>query len=704
MKLSKRTNTIILWGVSIGLLAGMVVMFTPGLGGSTGGTSKGAAQIVVNGQTLYDADLQKIRTNPLFNTVTEGEVGHDLQRLMVDEIVRTTVLDQAAARIAIGNGQVRAAVNDFRAERGVDGARNDQAYLRLIGSSGFNDQTFREYMKGQLRLQEWESRLVKDVTVSDAEVQAYYESHLASYQSEERILAREIVVADKDLAERLRREAIAGADFATLARENSLELADRDGAIGAAGGETEPKPVGRPALPTVVSNAAFSLRGSGLTDVVTYNDRYYVIEVEGYEPAADRPFDDVKETVAADALNAKKSGVVEAELEKLRAAAQISFPATSTLSFDDPVVATVGDHEIHAAELDRALYTNTQIQQALSPQTADLIVGLFKPTVLNQLIDTEVAYQSAGSLGQPFVGTRNGIAQAALNYVARDATASDADIEKYYSENQSQFTVSAEATVTKAEFSEEAPAEAFREALLAGDDVIAANETLGGTITELGRVKPGDLQTELDTALFGTDAFDDLPGGPLAVSDVLVLEEPVEAAAGGDAADTAADTAAGADQAPAGDQAAGADATGADATSEGTTAADATAADAGAAADTAGDGEAAAAPVTTKNTYVVLVADRLPARVRPLADVRAQVEQAVLAQKRQAERSAWLDEQRAKIEIVETSKPDLVLPTDTAPGTGDAGGGGDTPPEPAPDAAPSDESAPQGETAPGATN
>ncbi len=101
---------------------------------------------------------------------------------------------------------------------------------------------------------------------------------------------------------------------------------------------------------------------------------------------------------------------------------------------------------------------------------------------------------------------------------------------------------------------------------------------------------------------------------------------------------------------------------------------------------------------------MVLVADRLPARVRPLADVRAQVEQAVLAQKRQAERSAWLDEQRAKIEIVETSKPDLVLPTDTAPGTGDAGGGGEAPPEQAPDAAPSGDSAPQDEAAPGAAN
>ncbi|MDZ7707095.1 MAG: hypothetical protein U5J97_04205 [Trueperaceae bacterium] len=37
MKLSRRTNTIILWITSIGLLVGMVITFTPTLGALTGG-------------------------------------------------------------------------------------------------------------------------------------------------------------------------------------------------------------------------------------------------------------------------------------------------------------------------------------------------------------------------------------------------------------------------------------------------------------------------------------------------------------------------------------------------------------------------------------------------------------------------------------------------------------------------------------------
>lgn len=640
MKLSKRTNTIILWAVSIGLLAGMIISFTPGLSGIGGlQGSSGAAQLQVNGQTLYDTDVQQIRSNALFSAVTEGQVGADLERLMVDELVRQAVLNQAAARKNVSSGDVRKAVNEFREERGVAGGRNDQAYLQLIGSAGFSDEGFRAYLKQQLRIEAFENDLTKDVSVSDAEVEAFYQSHLNSYQTEERILARQMVIDDELLAQQLRKRVMAGESFAQLAADYSLELADRQGALGAPSGESEPRPVGRPAMPTNVANAAFALRGTGVTDVIESNLRYFVIEVEEYLPAASRPFDEVREQVATDALNAKRAGVVEAELERLRDEAKVTFPAGSELSFDNPVLAEVGGVPIRAVKLDRALYTNPQIQQSLSPQTADLIVGLFKPTVLSQLIDTEVAYQAADTLGVPLVGTRSGIAQAALDYVGRDASASEDELEEYYQAHQDSFTLPAEAVVTRLQFDAQAEAIAFRRALLDGDDVAASAEAQGGSVDELGLVKPGMLRPELDTALFNTEAFYPLPGGLLSVSDVLVLEELVD-----EVVDADVDT-----------DVASADATDADA--------DAADVDAdNAAADAAGDSDADAEPAaTTRDVYVVLVADRTPSRVRPLDDVRAQVKAAVLAEKRQAERTEWLAEQRAGVDIKEFAVTDFNL-------------------------------------------
>lgn len=639
MKFNKRTTTIILWAVSIGLLAGMVISFTPGLsliGANT--TARGPVQMTVNGQNIYEFDVQQARSNALFSSVTEGEVGADLQRLMVDQIARQSVLNQAASRINVSGREVRQAVNDFREERGVAGGRNDRAYQNLIAGSGFTDQAFRDYLREQLRLAKYQEQLVGDVTVSEEEVEAYYQSHLTSYQTEEQILARQIVVDDQELAQRLRARAIAGEDFGALAREFSLDLAERDGAIGAASGETEPRPVGRPALPTNVANAAFALRGAGITDVVESNQRYFVVQVEEFIPATTRPFEEVEETVREDALNAKQSGIIEAELDRLREEATLTFPANSELSFDNPVIAEVNGVEIRAVDLDAALYTNPQIQQSLSPQVADLIVGLFKPTVLSQVIDTEVAYQASETLGVPLVGTRAGIAQAALNYVGRDVSVTEEELREYYLSNSAAYTLPPEAFVTRVDFATQADAVEFREALLAGaelDDAVAAN---GGDATDHGLVKPGELELEIDTALFATEAFQSLPSSPLDVSDVLVLRRPVEE----EDADTEGADAEGAEQ----DAADEAQVEGEDAQVE-------------------GDAEESATDDGMLDVYVVLVAERTPERVRAFEDVRAQVEATVLAQKRQAERTDWLAEQRAEADIVEHEVAGLETPAPT---------------------------------------
>src|SRR5690606_1188624 len=287
------------------------------------------------------------------------------------------------------------------------------------------------------------------------------------------------------------------------------------------------------------------------------------VQVEEFLPATARPFDEVRETVAEDALNAKRQGVVEAEINRLRAAATVEFPATSTLSFDNPVVAEVGDTEIPAVDLDRATYNNPQIQQALSPDTADLITQLFKPAVLDQLIDTELAYQGAQELGVDLVGTKTGVASAALNYVARDATFTPEQVEEYYQNNIAAYTLSAEAVVTEVAFDDLASAQAFRSDVIDGVELEEAAGENGGTVTEHGRVLPNALPDELDTAVFDTEAFEALPDGENDVSDVIVVVTQVAPEESVDAEDE--ESADAADDADADDAADGSDADAADA-------------------------------------------------------------------------------------------------------------------------------------------
>jgi parvulin-like peptidyl-prolyl isomerase len=604
MKLSRRANTIILWFVSIGLLLGMVITFTPTLGLGTGGAGDtSAVALSVNGEPIRELQVAQTRSNPLFVTVTEGEVGEDLELLLVDTLIRQEVVRQDAARQRVTDGDVRAAVTEFRASRGVDGRSNDQAYLNLIAGSGFTDQTFREYLREQLRQQRWEASLVDGIEVSDDEARAFFEGNRDAYLSEERIEARHIVTESLEAATEARARVLAGEDAAVVAREVSVERADRDGALGAAAGETEPRPVGRPALPTPVATAAFGLRGPGVTEVVESDARFHVVVVEAYLAAERRPFDEVAASVREDALAAKQVGVLERSVEDLVEAARVEFPASSSLSFDDEPVARVGDVEILRSQLVRATYTNPQIQQSLSPDSAILITAFFKPAILGQLVDQELAAQGAAELGVPFVGTRSQVAQSALAYVARDAEVAEEDVLAYYEQNAAQFTVPPSAEVLRVDLGSIDAAAAFRTRTLAGEDVVAVAGDLEAGVEELGTVRPGQLEGILDTTLFGTEAFTELPDGVWSISDVLAIADEVEPEALPDAVDTE------------------------------------------------GEAEEAAPVPNFVERYVVLVAQRTPERLRPLDEVRAQVESTVLAQARAELRDAWLTELRERIEV-----------------------------------------------------
>lgn len=625
MRSRKRLNTVIIILISLGLLVGMVITFTPTMGGFGGGES-GAPVLFVNGEPISELQVLRARQNPFYTSVTEGEVAQDLQLLLLDQLIDAEVLRQAAARTRVSAAEVRQAVNEFRVANNVAGPANDQRYLALLRSAGYTDADFRRMMEQQLREQKYLDSVIGQVSVTDEEVRLFYEVNAAAYSSEERIVARQVVVDDRALAEELYARALGGEDFAALARAYSTQRADRDGALGAPEGSTEPVPVGRAALPSAVASAAFGLGGPGLTPPVSAAGQYYLIKVEAFVPASPRPFDEVASQVREDALRAKQSGEVQRVLRELRQNAQIVVPPQSAFPYENPVVARVGDVAITAAELARATYSDPQIQQFLTPDTAPLVALFFKPNRLAELIELELAYQGAKTLGQPFIGTKGQVAQAALAYVSRQATAAEEEIEAYYQANQSRFTVPARAVVTSYTFDEAAAATDFRSALLAASELDAEGlaqlvEAHGGTAQAFGTVSRGQLPAELDSAVFNTNAFEPLPGLPgRSVSDVLVVPEMI----------------AGTNEAEVG------------------------------APEAAQDEEAEVATPEMIDRYVVLVAARAPERVRPLDEVRPQVEQAVLASSRLELQRLWLDALREQIPVVEKlSEPTDALDVET---------------------------------------
>lgn len=653
MRLSRRTNTIILWIISIGLLIGMVIMFTPTLGGLGGAQADTSATVLtVNGEEVTELELAQARqASPLFGMVSEGPVADDLELLLLDNVIRQEVVRQAAARQRVTNSEVRQELQAFRERNGVEGARNDEAYLRLIGGAGYTDQTFRDYLRQQLQVQAYQEEVTGDVEVSDAEVESFYRVNQDAYRSEPRVVARQIVTDDREAAEEARERVLEGESFEELAREVSVERAEQGGALGG----DEPQPVSRPAFPTAVADQVFALSAPGVTPVVESGGRFYVVSVEEIIRAEPRPLEEVRDQVREDALAAKQQAALDEEIERLRREAEVEVAADADVTLANPPVARVGDEEIRSAELVRATYTNPQIQQALSPQTASLISEFFKPSILQQLVDRELAVQGADELEATFFGGDALVAQSALDWVARDAEASEEEIRSFYEENQERYTVAASAEVRRAEFEDESSATAFRTALLEGATPEEAAEGAGATLEDLGTVRPGQLDAALDAALFDTDGFESVPEAEAEVSDVLVIERPVESA---DEETQTAEDAAG----DGGEGAEGAEESAAEA-----------------------EGEAEPQATETEEVYVVLLAEREPQRVRPLEEVRDDVERTVLSQERQRLQREWLDELRAETEVeilLATAEP-APEGEAPAPGAGEGEAAGEAEADPA---------------------
>ena len=639
--MSQRNRNIILWVIAIGLLVSMVISFTPGrLFGNRArqDAAQGPVALTVNGEPIRELEVARLQQNPPFNAVQEGQAAQDLQLVLLDQLVSQTLLQQAAAGESVSSGEVRTRVNEFRQQQGVAGGGNDRAYQNLLAGAGYTDTTFRALIRQQLQQEKYLASLTNGAAPSDKEIQTYYAANKSSYQSEPRITAREIVVADKSKAEALYAQALAGADFAKLARENSTERADQGGALGAAAGKSVPQPVTSVALPTAVSQAAFALQGPGLTAPVEAGGVYHIVKVEGYTPAQTRPLSEVRSDITTTLTDLQKAAAEEKALRTLKADANITAPAGSSYQYKNPVVARVGNTQITAAELDRNTYLNPQIQQLLNPNFAEIIATSVKPNVLSQMIDAELAVQGAKSLNGSFVGPDAAVAQSALGYVSRGVTVGNAQVRTFYNQNRARYTEPPSALTTRVNFSDAASARAFRQALTTADAISAesisiAAKAAGGTVQDLGAVAPGSQPEAVNTVLFNfQNGMTALGKSGFDISSVLTLTVPAEAASGGGASG-------------------------------------------GIASGGAGSGSAAsggAAPAT-REQFVVLVAARTPERFRPLSEVRTQVEQAALQQRQNEMQQNWLSGLRKKIPV-ENLLASAVASTGTQSGGTQSGG------------------------------
>lgn len=259
------------------------------------------------------------------NTLREDLMRQKLQSLVTDGVIvnEADVRDEYRKRNEqLHLDYVFVPKSDFTAEVEVS-PEDARAYYEA------NREEFSHPVQRKVRFITFTPQLFTSaVTVTDREVERYYNQNLFMYETQEQVAASHILFKtgpDKDEGEvRSQAEAVlarakAGEDFAELAREFSEDTsAEEGGDLGF---------FGRGQMVPEFEQAAFSLAEGEISDLVQTTYGFHIIKKTGSQPAFIRPLEDVKEeirgTIAQEKAREEMEKAVDSAATKLRGAGSI---------------------------------------------------------------------------------------------------------------------------------------------------------------------------------------------------------------------------------------------------------------------------------------------------------------------------------------------------------------------------------------------
>lgn len=149
------------------------------------------------------------------------------------------------------------------------------------------------------------------VQVPDEDVRSYYDANKEQIKEPEKFRARHILVDTEKEAKDILTRLKAGEDFATLAKEKSKDPGkEKGGDLGFfSKGQLIPE----------FEQATLALEVGQISGVVKTQFGYHIIKLEEKQPAKERTFEEVKDSIRQMLLSAKQKECFEALLKDLRA-------------------------------------------------------------------------------------------------------------------------------------------------------------------------------------------------------------------------------------------------------------------------------------------------------------------------------------------------------------------------------------------------
>lgn len=310
----------------IGIVFIALIVIVPSLVGAAS-PEDDPVVVTVNGEAVHSSDVRFAMQSIAARMQQQGvqPESSQLMQAATKEVVETRLLIQEARRLEIKSNPARVSEQIAGIERQAGGREALTAELERFGMS--YDRFEGVIAESELIQTLINQQILPGVSVSEQEIADFYTSNQDKFATPEQVHARHILfkteegmsdeqrAAAKTKAEQARTRALAGEDFAALARELSEgPSGPQGGDLGFFGAEQMVEPF---------SKAAFAAPAGGISEVVETRFGYHVIKVEERREAGSRSLAEVSPQLKEYLNRQKIATEVGTLIEKLRQGAAI---------------------------------------------------------------------------------------------------------------------------------------------------------------------------------------------------------------------------------------------------------------------------------------------------------------------------------------------------------------------------------------------
>lgn len=300
----------------VGIISGVLalILVTTGCSSLVGGkwaVKVNADSILVKDYDARVADAQKIyeKQGMKFDTDQGKQALPQIKSQLLDRMIEGKIIAQEVKNQKLNPEDAKVKEQEDVIKKNIG---DDVKFQDTLKQQGMTEPELKNFLTVY-------EKVTSDVKVSESDAKAFYDKNIDKYGQPESVTARHILLKTEDEAKAVIVQLTAGADFAQLAKDKSIEPGAKESG-GDLGTFTKGKMVAE------FETAAFAQKvGTFSTTPVKTEFGYHVIKVEAHTVAAAPDYTKVKDQVAQDALNQAKDAKFQTYFDDLRKKAKIEY-------------------------------------------------------------------------------------------------------------------------------------------------------------------------------------------------------------------------------------------------------------------------------------------------------------------------------------------------------------------------------------------